>query len=67
MVELKLEFICLFVHSFIPQMFISPHYGTGALLGAGETALNRQISALMERTLVGGQKTCRQINDINSQ
>lgn len=38
-------------------MFISPHYGADALLGAGETAVNRQISALMERTLVGGQKT----------
>ena len=40
-IELKLEFICLFIHSFIPQMFISPHYGADALLGAGEIAVNK--------------------------
>lgn len=56
-IELKLEFICLFIHSFIPQMFISPHYGADALLGAGEIAVNRQTSSLVEQTLVGGQKT----------
>ena len=38
-------------------MFISCYYGADALLGAGETAVNRQISALMQQTLVGGQKT----------
>ena len=42
---------------FIPQMFISPHYGADALLGAGEIAVNRQTSSLVERTLAGGQKT----------